>query len=82
MTSTSQITYDKMSKRVFDFLDWAGIDKCVVMGHSMGGKVGMVMATGDEQERLEVRSDRLSELSKVYHRRGQRVYLKPSLTPL
>ncbi|GMH53760.1 hypothetical protein TrST_g8077 [Triparma strigata] len=53
MTSTSEITYDKMSERVFDFLDWAGIDKCVVMGHSMGGKVGMVMATGDEQERLE-----------------------------
>ena len=48
------ITYPLMSKCVVDFLDWAGIETCTVIGHSMGGKVAMAMATDPVyQGRLE-----------------------------
>jgi len=53
---TDTMSYVEMAQDIVEFLDQRGIEKCAIVGHSMGGKVAMTMAlkSPERVERLAV----------------------------
>lgn len=49
---TDTMSYVDMAQDIVEFLDQRGIDRCAIVGHSMGGKVAMTMAL-KSPERVE-----------------------------
>ena len=49
----SSMGYSEQAADVNDWMEWMGIDRAVVVGHSMGGKVAMALACSKYQHRLD-----------------------------
>ncbi len=50
---SESMSYTEMAEDVIEWMDWKHIEKAIIVGHSMGGKVAMSLATSSSGSRCD-----------------------------